>query len=148
MAATLPVVNWADFTAPSETNSRNPPAPDKTTGRQKSIETIACALSACEGDTDGRRDKIIALFCVSVGCHVLLLGKVIYERIGRVSETFYVPLRKNFQSSLILLLPNSFMFYRVRARKMRRSIYIIHLHIYLTIYTYLYLQQEHLNCCL
>ena len=65
-AATLPVVNWADLMAPSVTNSRNPPAPDKTTGRQKSIETIACALSACEGDTDGRRDKIIALFCVSV----------------------------------------------------------------------------------
>ena len=61
-AATLPVVNWADLMAPSVTNSRNPPAPDKTTGRQKSIETIACALSACEGDTDGRRDKIIALF--------------------------------------------------------------------------------------
>ena len=154
-AATLPVVNWADFIAPSVTNSRNPPAPDKTTGRQKSIETIACALSACEGNTDGRRDKIIALFCVSVSLPRNFMREL-DKGVGDFLRSPTIRRRKNFQFPLLLLLflPYGIILLRFTAYAREKdetfNLYSIHLHIYLPpIYTYLlYLQQEHRNCCL
>ena len=60
----MEIKNWAigpficaDFTAPSEISSRNPPAPEIKTGKENKIEIIACAFNAFEGVTDGIIDE-------------------------------------------------------------------------------------------